>query len=195
MIWKSLLACLLCGTSFVFAHPHVFIDATVKAVFDDAGFSAIRNHWVYDELYSSAMMSSGDTDGDGQISDSENKWFCETILAPLKEYNYFNYIQSGTAFLKGLGLSNFKATFKNNRLVLDFETKFSIPIGSDYTMLVIAIADISNYFQVTADMENADVIGPDSFDIEFFNDGLRGLTLFRAFRSDIEGLYLRFKKK
>ena len=61
MIWKSLLACLLCGTSFVFAHPHVFIDATVKAVFDDAGFSAIRNHWVYDELYSSAMMSSGDT--------------------------------------------------------------------------------------------------------------------------------------
>ena len=192
MIWKSLLACLLCGTSFVFAHPHVFIDATVKAVFDDAGFSAIRNHWVYDELYSSAMMSSGDTDGDGQISDSENKWFCETILAPLKEYNY---IQSGTAFLKVLGLSNFKATFKNNRLVLDFETKFSIPIGSDYTMLVIAIADISNYFQVTADMENADVIGPDSFDIEFFNDGLRGLTLFRAFRSDIEGLYLRFKKK
>lgn len=195
MIWKSLLACLLCGTSFVFAHPHVFIDATVKAVFDDAGFSAIRNHWVYDELYSSAMMSSGDTDGDGQISDSENKWFCETILAPLKEYNYFNYIQSGTAFLKVLGLSNFKATFKNNRLVLDFETKFSIPIGSDYTMLVIAIADISNYFQVTADMENADVEGPDSLDIEFFNDGLRGLTLFRAFRSDIEGLYLRFKKK
>ena len=59
MIWKSLLACLLCGTSFVFAHPHVFIDATVKAVFDDAGFSAIRNHWVYDELYSSIPKTSG----------------------------------------------------------------------------------------------------------------------------------------
>ena len=195
MIWKSLLVCILCGTSFICAHPHVFIETTVKAVFDDAGFSAIRNHWVYDELYSSAMMSSGDADGDGKISESENKWFCETILGPLKEYNYFNYVQSGTVFLKVLGLSNFKATFKNNRLVLDFETKFSIPVGSDYTMLVVAIADISNYFQVTADMENADVIGPDSFDIEYFNDGLRGLTLFRAFRSDIEGLYLRFKKK
>ena len=195
MIWKSLLVCVLCGASFVCAHPHVFIEATVKAVFDDAGFSAIRNHWVYDELYSSAMMSSGDADGDGKISDSENKWFSENILSPLKEYNYFNYVQSGTVFLKVLGISNFKATFKNNRLMLDFETTFSIPAGADYTMLVIAIADISNYFQVTADMENADVVGPDSFDIEFFNDGLRGLTLFRAFRSDIEGLYLRFKKK
>ena len=195
MIWKSLLVFVLCGASFVCAHPHVFIEATVKAVFDDAGFSAIRNHWVYDELYSSAMMSSGDADGDGKISDSENKWFSENILSPLKEYNYFNYVQSGTVFLKVLGISNFKATFKNNRLMLDFETTFSIPAGADYTMLVIAIADISNYFQVTADMENADVVGPDSFDIEFFNDGLRGLTLFRAFRSDIEGLYLRFKKK
>lgn len=195
MSWKSLLVSLLCGASLVCAHPHVFIDAKVKAVFDNAGFSAIKNHWVYDELYSSALMSSGDADGDGKISDSENKVFLETILGPLKESNYFNYVQSGTAFLKVQGISNFKATFKNDRLVLDFETKFSVPVGSDYTMLVIAIADISNYFQVTADMENADVEGPDSFDIEFFNDGLQGLTLFRAFRSDIEGLYLRFKKK
>ena len=195
MFWKSLLVYLLCGASLVCAHPHVFIDAKIKAEFDNAGFSAIKNHWVYDELYSSAMMSSGDVDGDGKISDSENKWFLETILGPLKEFNYFNYVQSGTAFLKVRSLSNFKASFQNNRLVLDFETKFSIPVGSDYTMLVIAIADISNYFQVTADMESADVEGPDSFDIEFFNDGLQGLTLFRAFRSDIEGLYLRFKKK
>jgi hypothetical protein len=62
-------------------------------------------------------------------------------------------------------------------------------------MLVIAVADPSNYIQVTTDMENADVDGPESLDIEFFNDGLQGLTLFRAFQSDIEGLYLRFKKK
>jgi ABC-type uncharacterized transport system substrate-binding protein len=164
-------------------------------MFDNAGFSAVKNHWVYDEIYSSAMMSSGDADGDGKISESENKWFLETILGPLKEFNYYNYVQSGSIFLKAQGLSNFKASFKNNRLMLDFETKFSSPIGPDYTMLVIAVADPSNYIQVTADMENADVDGPESFDIEFFNDGLQGLTLFRAFQSDIEGLYLRFKKK
>ena len=101
--------------------------------------------------------------------------------------------------MKAQGLSNFKASFKNGRLILDFDVKFTSPAdpsgGADYTMLVIAVADPSNYIQVTTDMENADVDGPESLDIEFFNDGLQGLTLFRAFQSDIEGLYLRFKKK
>ena len=34
----------------------------------------------------------------------------------------------------------------------------------------------------------------DGLDVEFFPDEVRGLTLFRAFRSDTEGLFLRFKK-
>jgi hypothetical protein len=80
-------------------------------------------------------------------------------------------------------------------LILDFDAKFSAPVKEDYTMLVVAVADPSNYIQITADMEKADVDGPDSIDIEFFNDALSGLTLFRAFRSDVEGLYLRFKNK
>jgi ABC-type uncharacterized transport system substrate-binding protein len=113
MSLKPLLVCLLCAASLVCAHPHVFVDAKIKVMFDNAGFSAVKNHWVYDEIYSSAMMSSGDADGDGKISESENKWFLETILGPLKEFNYYNYVQSGSIFLKAQGLSNFKASFKN----------------------------------------------------------------------------------
>jgi hypothetical protein len=44
-------------------------------------------------------------------------------------------------------------------------------------------------------MENADVDAPKSLEVEYFSDALDGLTLFKAFRSEIEGLYLRFKKK
>ena len=99
------------------------------------------------------------------------------------------------AFLKVQELKNFRATFKNNRLILDFDTKFSVPVQADYTMLVVAVADPTNYIQITTDMEKADVDAPDAIEVEFFNDALSGLTLFRAFRSDIEGLYLRFKKK
>ena len=47
---------------------------------------------------------------------------------------------------------------------------------------------------MTTDMENADVDAPDAMDVEFFPDNLKGLTLFRAFMSDTEGLFLRFKK-
>ena len=141
------------------------------------------------------MMSSGDQDGDGKISANENEWFSKQILDPLKGNNYYNYVLLGTGFLKAQGLKNFKASFKGNRLVLDFETSFSSPVTDDYTMLVVVVADPTNYIQITADMENADVDAPDAVDVEFFNDELKGLTLFRAFRSGIEGLFLRFKKK
>ena len=40
------------------AHPHVFADVSVVAEFDQGGFSGIKNHWVYDELYSAAMAAS-----------------------------------------------------------------------------------------------------------------------------------------
>jgi ABC-type uncharacterized transport system substrate-binding protein len=192
---KSLLMCCLCVAVCAFAHPHVFVDATIKVVFDPGGFSSIKNHWVFDELYSMAMMSSGDKDENGTITEDENAWFCNTILEPLKGANYYNYVLFETSFLKVQKLKNFKATFKNNRLILDFETVFSAPVQADYSMLVLAVADPSNYIQVTTDMENAEVDGPESIDVDFFNDALSGLTLFRAFRSDIEGLYLRFKKK
>lgn len=192
---KSLLVLCLCGVTLSLAHPHVFVDATVKVLFTQDGFSAIKNHWVYDELYSMAMMSSGDKDGDGVISDEENRWFCDAIMEPLRKSNYYNFVLVETSFLKVQELKNFRATFKNNRLVLDFDAKFSVPVQADYTMLVVAVADPTNYIQITTDMEKADVDAPDAIEVEFFNDALSGLTLFRAFRSDIEGLYLRFKKK
>lgn len=177
------------------AHPHVFIDATVKVIFDNAGLTSVKTRWVFDETYSLVMMSSGDSDGDGKISEKERDWFFDRILSQYAENNYNTYVQYGTSFLKARELKNFDATFKNNRLILDFETTFDCPVGDDYKMLVVAVADLTNYMLITPDMEQADVDAPDAIDVEFFNDVLKGLTVFRAFSPDMEGLFLRFKKK
>ena len=79
--------------------------------------------------------------------------------------------------------------------MLDFVSEFSMPVGPDWTMLVVVVSDPSNYIQMTSDMENAEVDSPATIEVEYFSDALDGLTLFRAFRSEIEGLYLRYKKK
>jgi ABC-type uncharacterized transport system, periplasmic component len=175
------------------AHPHVFADVSVVAEFDQGGFSGIKNHWVYDELYSAAMAASMGYDGKA-FSKEANEKLKAAILGPLQESNYYNYVQIEADFLKAEGVKNFKATMKDGKLVLDFTVKFTVPVTADYTMLVIVVSDPTNYIQMTTDMENADVNAPDGLDIEFFADGLNGLTLFRAFRSDIQGLFLRFKK-
>lgn len=177
------------------AHPHVFADVGVTVLYDASGFSGIKNHWVYDEAYSMAMLSSVDKNGDGKLSPAEQSSLQTAVLNPIEPNNYYNYVLAGSDFLKAAKVRDFKATMVKGKLVLDFVTVFSKPAGADWTMLVVVVADPTNYIQMTSDMENADVDAPKSLEVEYFSDGLDGLTLFKAFRSEIEGLYLRYKKK
>lgn len=189
------IALLAVFSSLTSAHPHVFADVTVKALFSEKGFVGIKNHWVYDEMYSAAMMSSADKDKDGKLSSSENSWMQSAILEPIEKNNYFNYVQYKSDFLKAERIQDFKAKIVDRKLVLDFTVGFSVPVTADYTMLVIVVSDPSNYIQMTTDMDNSDVDSPELLEVEYFSDALDGLTLFRGFRSEIEGLYLRYKKK
>lgn len=188
-----LLVPLLAAQSF--AHPHVFADVKVKVLFDANGFVGVENRWIYDEIYSAAMAASADSDGDGKFSAEEAKALQIAILGPLEKNNYYNYVQAGSAFLKESRVRNFKASLVKGKLVLDFVVDFSQPAKSDWTMLVVVVADPTNYIQMTSDMENAGVQSPESLEVEYFADALDGLSLFKAFRSEIEGLYLRYKKK
>ncbi len=188
------LLCTMCA-SVAFAHPHVFVDASVKVLFNENGLSGVQNRWVYDEVYSRATIASVDENDDGKLSVEEGEGLKSIILGEVAKSNYFNYVQSGSVFLGAKAVTDFKASVKNGRLVLDFVVVFTAPVGADYSMLVIVVADPSNYVQVTADMENADVAAPESIDVEYFSDSLEGLSLFRAFLPYVEGLYLRFKKK
>ena len=177
------------------AHPHVFVDASVTVLYDASGFSGVKNRWVYDDVYSAAMMSSVDKNDDGKLSADEMKLLESAILGPIEKNNYYNYVQAGSDFLKASGVKDFKASLAKGKLVLDFVVNFSMPAKNDWTMLVVVVADPTNYIQMTTDMENADVKSPESLEVEYFADALDGLTLFKAFRSEIEGLYLRYKKK
>lgn len=177
-----------------FAHPHVFVDASVIVQFNENGLTGVKNRWVYDELYSTAMMSSVDADKDGVLSNAEIQQLQKNTIGQFADNNYYNYVVLGSSFLKAEKVSNFTAKYEKKRLVLEFEVGFTAGVKKDYTMLVVVVSDPSNYILMTTDMENADVDAPESLDVDFFNDDLKGLTLFRAFKSKIEGLYLRYKK-
>ncbi len=47
------------------AHPHIFVDTTVEAIFDDQGrVTALRIGWTYDEFISLSIIESQDLDPD-----------------------------------------------------------------------------------------------------------------------------------
>lgn len=176
------------------AHPHVFADVTVQAVFDETGFIGVQNHWEYDEIYGTSMFAAADANDDGSLSKKELESLKIAVLDPLAKQNYYNYVLSGTKFLPALNVENFQATKKNGKLVLDFLIRFSVPVSNEYKFLVIVVDDPSNYIQVTSDMGNSDAKAPDALEVDYYDDSLEGLTLMQDFRSYVEGLYVRFKK-
>ena len=56
------------------AHPHVFVDTTIRVVVDAAGeLEGVEISWTYDDFYSLLLLSDMglDNDGDGRLRDDE----------------------------------------------------------------------------------------------------------------------------
>ena len=112
---RSKIILLLLGlcASVAMAHPHVFVDATVKVLFNEKGLSGVENRWVYDEVYSMATIASVDADGDGKLSAKESDALRPVVFGEASKANYFNYIQCGSEFLKVEKIRSFLDAVKN----------------------------------------------------------------------------------
>ncbi|MEL7093330.1 MAG: DUF1007 family protein [Pseudomonadota bacterium] len=68
----ALILCLLPGLAP--AHPHIFVDTTLRVVVDDAGnLQGVEVSWTYDDFYSLLIMADMglDPDGDGRLTKAE----------------------------------------------------------------------------------------------------------------------------
>ncbi len=188
------LVCLFAG--IVSAHPHVFIDATVDLVFDEKGFVGVQNRWAFDLIYSQAMIAAGDKNRNGIFEEDEIPLYREQVVEAAREFSRFNYIGDGSRFFPPSESRNLKVSVsKEGKLVVEFLNVFDIPaLSNDYTMIVIAVTDPTNYILITTDMDQSNIKAPDSIDVEYFVDSLSDLTQFRNFSNSVKGLYVRFKK-
>lgn len=80
------------------AHPHIFIDAGVHPLFDNAGrLAAVRVIWTYDEYYSLLVLEDLglDADYDGLLSDAEKRRLDGFDMKWLPDYAGDLYVLSG----------------------------------------------------------------------------------------------------
>jgi len=130
------------------AHPHVFIDASPVIVIDEQGVAGIRQHWVFDDMFTSAILSDigvapddiGTTAGQTAIRDG--------AFSYLKNFDYFTAVHLDAEQLPIKEAMDFRAsTTEDNRLVYDFYLPLNIPVEKQHT-LRIAIYDKEYYSDI-----------------------------------------------
>lgn len=189
LLWVVLL------NALVFAHSTVMVEVGFSAVFDETGFSGVRNHWVYDEESSREILYKA-FGVDSLPNDTlASQIVFDNIFEKASEKNYYCYVLNGAEFVPATGVSSFKVTYKAKKIVLDFIVNFSIPARDEYTMIVAVVSDQTNAIMMDLITDKVGASFPKSLDVEYFYDFVHGMTMMKAFRSEVEGLFLRFRTR
>lgn len=179
----------------LYAHPHIFATAFISVAFETSGELVIKNRWVFDELYSAAKIESIGAKKDGEVSKAEMLDIERSVVQMAQRFNYYNYLLVGTQFMAAKDYKNLVVKKEGKRLVVYFDLSFNLKATDDYTILTLAVRDLSSYIDIDLDISKVEVDAPPNIEVEYFTDVLKGLTLFKAFPPTMEGLYLRFRKK
>ncbi len=157
----------------VLAHPHIFIDAKVDVVFDDAGrIAGLRHNWTFDTAFSVWMVQGLDTDGDGSVSPAEMQELADENMVGLADYGFYTFAGDGMDFTPA---GDQRMTYENNKVTLDFSVEAVEPVapGSRFELgvydaesyVAIGFADVSTVRLINAPAScSAELVPPRAMD-------------------------------
>lgn len=155
------------------AHPHIFIDAKVDVVFDDAGrIAALRHEWTFDTAFSVWMVQGLDTNGDGTVSPEEMQGLADENMTGLADYGFYTFAGDGVHFTAA---GDQKMRYEDNRVTLDYSIdavepvapgpRFELGIYDAEYYVAIAVADVSSVRLVNApDSCGTELVPPQPMD-------------------------------
>jgi len=107
------------------AHPHVFVDHSLVILLDRDELVGIELSWVYDELTSSMLLQTFDTNRDRTLSPVETATLGQKYLDTLRQESYFVDVRVDGKPWKIRGARDLRARVDGDRLVL----AFTLPLG------------------------------------------------------------------
>jgi ABC-type uncharacterized transport system substrate-binding protein len=127
------------------AHPHVFIDQRLNAVFDDKGLAGIKVHWKFDEMFTSMIAEDYDVNRNGRLEAGEIAAIREKAFSYISGNSYFCFIKIENKPFQVKFIKDFKATLENNELVYEFFIPCHVAAAGNFKKLSVATYDPSYY--------------------------------------------------
>lgn len=135
--------------SISMAHPHLFIEGSLTLRFDEAGLTAIEEHWTFDEMFSASMIEEFDINKDGRFDEQESVALKQGAFDNLKEFNYFTFVKSDGKAISIKNAEHFSAEIINDKLVYHFTVPCLIRVESIEKKMTIALFDTSYFTAIT----------------------------------------------
>jgi len=155
-MWKRALALLfgvaaLAAASAAGAHPHVWIDAKAKLIFDKGNITAIRMRWTFDPLFTTLVMGEHDKDKNKRFDKAEVADLKANAFSNLKNYSYFTHLRLDGAPAKVSRVTGFKPSFVGGKLVYEFTVLLDKPVDPLKTRFGFGVYDETYYIEIQFD--------------------------------------------
>lgn len=147
----------LCGS--LWAHPHVWVDYSVKVVFDANGLSGFEHRWIFDDIFGTSIIADYDSNQDGSFSTAEISAIETDAFSNLKNYNYFNLIEIDGNTVSGVETEDFSAEIFNGKLVYTFFVPCSVTATSSKKTISLWVYDESYFVDFSFQYLDEDLNG------------------------------------
>jgi len=137
-----------------FSHPHVFIDNSLKIVFNEKGLANINLKWVFDEMFSGMIIYEFDKNKNGKFEASEIEEIRKGAFGHLKNFDYFTHIKINGQQFKVRYVQGFSASICKNKVVYYFSIPCHVTAISTFKEVSISIYDKENYCSISLIQNN-----------------------------------------
>jgi len=118
------------------AHPHVFVDYTVRLVLSGDRLTGVRLTWTFDDLFSGLILQEFDQDHNGTLSTAEVQRIEAKHLAEFRRAAYYANISVDGKPAVVPDARDFRATAAKGLVTYEFTLPLSLPLASMTTIEV-----------------------------------------------------------
>lgn len=131
------------------AHPHTWIDYTVKVVFDASGkITGLHETWLFDAYYTMFVVEGAQKLKNGAPPQEALDALLANNIKNLGEYHYFTHMRSGDTELKTVLARDAKTRMVGDRLEMSFFVPLSEPVEAKDLAFNYAIYDPTYYIEM-----------------------------------------------
>lgn len=109
--------------TFLFGHPHTFIDVFLKINSTQNIINNINFKWKFDEMTSQLLIMDFDQNGNKKIDKNEQIFIEKNYFNFLNDYNYYTNIKIAGKNIKTKPI-NFNCYIEKNRIIYKFDIIF-----------------------------------------------------------------------